>query len=265
MTDTAESVREWNEKLAGAPPEEVLRWAAATFSPKVALASSLGAEDQVLVAMIAHERLPISVFTLDTGRMFPETYELIARTSDRLGVPVRIYFPDAADVEEMVRLHGIDLFRDSVAARKRCCAVRKVGPLRRAQAGLDAWVCGLRSGQGATREKVAVVEWDEASALVKVNPLASWSEAQVWDYVHENDVPYNPLHDAGMPSIGCAPCTRAVEPGEDPRSGRWWWETAEQRECGLHARGTAVSGAGDATAQESATPSVNDDHEQRSL
>ena len=236
MTDNRELVQQRNETLADASPEEILRWAAETFPGAVALASSLGAEDQVLTAMIAREHLPITVFTLDTGRLFPETYELIAATADKLGVPVRVYFPDASDVEEMVRLHGIDLFRDSVAARKRCCDVRKVRPLRRAQAGLEAWVCGLRSGQGVTREQVTVVEWDEASGLVKINPLASWSEGQVWEYVRANDVPVNPLHEAGMPSIGCAPCTRAIEAGEDPRSGRWWWESAEQRECGLHGR-----------------------------
>ena len=240
MTDNRTNVQAWNDELSGATPEEVLSWAAATFSGTVALASSLGAEDQVLTAMIARERLPIGVFTLDTGRLFPETYELIAATTRVLGVPVDVYFPDAADVEEMVRLHGIDLFRDSVATRKRCCDVRKVQPLRRAQAGLEAWVCGLRSGQGATREQVAVVEWDAAAGLVKINPLASWSEEQVWAYVRANDVPVNPLHDAGMPSIGCAPCTRAVEPGEDVRAGRWWWESAEHRECGLHARGEAA-------------------------
>ena len=237
MTDHKILVQDWNEALTGASPQEVLRWAAETFPGTVAFASSLGAEDQVLTAMIAAERLPIRVFTLDTGRLFPETYELIAETTRKLGVPVQVYFPDAAEVEEMVHLHGIDLFRDSLAARKHCCDVRKVRPLRRAQAGLGAWVCGLRSGQGATREHVAVVEWDEAAALVKINPLASWSEVQVWEYVRAHDVPVNPLHETGMPSVGCAPCTRVVEPGQDPRSGRWWWESAEQRECGLHARG----------------------------
>ncbi len=239
MNDTQAYVQKWDDALAGATPQDVLRWAAATFPGTVALASSLGAEDQVLTAMIAAEKLPIRVFTLDTGRLFPETYELVAETGRKLGVPVQVYFPDAAEVEEMVRLHGIDLFRDSVAARKSCCDVRKVRPLRRAQAGLEAWVCGLRSGQGATREHVAVVEWDEAAGLVKLSPLATWSEAQVWEFVSAHDVPVNPLHEQGMPSIGCAPCTRAVEPGQDPRSGRWWWEDAEQRECGLHARGAS--------------------------
>jgi len=241
MPDNRRHVPEWNRELSGASAAEVLRWAVATFSGRVALASSLGIEDQVLTSIIARERLPIPVFTLDTGRLFPETYELIARTTSRYGVPVRVYFPDTVEVEEMVRLHGIDLFREGVAARKRCCDVRKVRPLRRAQEGLEAWVCGLRHGQGATRTKVDVVEWDEAGGLVKINPLASWTEDDVWAYAREHDVEYNPLHDAGFPSIGCAPCTRAVEPGEDMRAGRWWWESAEHRECGLHAHRMASS------------------------
>lgn len=237
MTDDRRDIDGLRDELRGASPTEVLRWAAGRFPSKVALASSLGAEDQVLTAMIAQEHLPIPVFTLDTGRLFPETLELVARTSARYGVPIRIYFPDSADVEEMVCLHGIDLFRDSIAARKRCCEVRKVRPLRRAQADLEAWVCGLRSGQGATRELVDVVEWDETAQLVKINPLAAWTSDDVWEYVRANDVPYNSLHDKGFPSIGCAPCTRAVEPGADERSGRWWWEDEQHRECGLHARG----------------------------
>lgn len=245
-THTAEQrrglVSQWNAGLEGASAEEVLRWAADTFPGKIALATSLGVEDQALLAMIAKARLGIEAFTLDTGRLLPETYELLARTTRRYSVPVHVYFPETADVEEMVRLHGIDLFRDSVAARKRCCEVRKVRPLRRAQAGLEAWVCGLRAGQAITRESVDAVEWDEAAGLVKINPLAAWSEDDVRAYVRENDVPYNALHDAGFPSIGCAPCTRAIEPGEDVRAGRWWWESAEHRECGLHAHPSAADG-----------------------
>ena len=158
------------------------------------------------------------------------------RTRGRYGLPIHVYFPAAREVEEMVERDGVNLFRDSVEARRRCCEIRKVKPLRRAQTQLDAWVCGLRSGQGATRQKVEEVEWDAAAGLIKVNPLAAWDEARVRDFVQTHDVPYNPLHDAGFPSIGCAPCTRAVAPGEDARSGRWWWESAEHRECGLHQR-----------------------------
>jgi 3''-phosphoadenosine 5''-phosphosulfate sulfotransferase (PAPS reductase)/FAD synthetase and related enzymes len=157
-------------------------------------------------------------------------------------VTLHVYFPAAGEVEEMVDRDGVNLFRDSIEARKRCCEIRKVRPLRRAQIELDAWICGLRSGQGATRQKVEVAEWDDAAGLVKINPLAAWDEAGVWSYVRAHDVPYNPLHDAGFPSIGCAPCTRAVPEGEDARSGRWWWESAENRECGLHHR-TGPKGA----------------------
>ncbi|MHB1323212.1 MAG: phosphoadenylyl-sulfate reductase [Coriobacteriia bacterium] len=237
MNDDRERIAGWNEALVGASAGDVLAWAAETFPGRVGLASSLGIEDQVLTAMIAGARLPIGVFTLDTGRLFPEAYDLMHLTSARYALPIRLYSPDASEVEEMVALHGVNLFRDSVAARRRCCEVRKVRPLRRALAGLDAWLCGLRSGQGVTREHVDMAEWDAVAGIVKVNPLARWTEDEVWAFAHENDVPYNPLHDRGFPSIGCAPCTRAVEPGEDPRSGRWWWESAEHGECGLHDRG----------------------------
>lgn len=229
-------------ELEGAGAEDVLADAAGRFPGRVAFASSLGLEDQVLTAMIAEAKLDIPIFTLDTGRLYPETYDLIARTKERYGVIMHVYFPAADAVEEMVDRDGVNLFRDSIEARKRCCEIRKVRPLRRAQIELDAWICGLRSGQGATRQKVDPVEWDDAAGLVKINPLAAWDEARVWDYVRAQDVPYNPLHDAGFPSIGCAPCTRAVAPGEDARSGRWWWESAEQRECGLHHR-TGPKGA----------------------
>ena len=222
-------------ELEGAGAEAVLADAAQRFPGRVAFASSLGLEDQVLTAMIAEAKLEIPIFTLDTGRLYPETYDLIARTRERYGVTIHVYFPDAGEVEEMVDRDGVNLFRDSIEARQRCCGVRKVHPLRRAQRELDAWICGLRSGQGATRQKVEVAEWDDAG-LVKINPLAAWDEAGVGDYVSAHDVPYNPLHDAGFPSIGCAPCTRAVPEGEDARSGRWWWESAEHRECGLHQR-----------------------------
>jgi len=237
-----QTVAEILAELADAPPEDVLADAARRFPGRVAFASSLGLEDQVLTALIAEAGLDIPIFTLDTGRLYPETYDLIDRTSKRYGVALHVYFPAAGEVEEMVDRYGVNLFRDSIEARKRCCAIRKVKPLRRAQTELDAWICGLRSGQGATRQKVETAEWDDAAGLVKINPLAAWDEAGVWDYVRAHDVPYNPLHDAGFPSIGCAPCTRAVPEGEDARSGRWWWESAEHRECGLHHR-TGLQGA----------------------
>lgn len=221
----------------------LLRWAAATFAapangsaaePCVTLASSLGAEDQVLTHMIASTRSAMTVFTLDTGRMFAESYDLMERTRDELGVTIHPFFPDAGDVERMVAEEGPNLFYRSVELRKRCCHVRKVEPLRRALAGRRAWVTGLRRAQSVTRARLEPVEWDEQNGLYKINPLASWSEDDVWAYIRRHDVPYNALHDRGFPSIGCAPCTRAVAPGDDPRSGRWWWELPEHRECGLH-------------------------------
>ena len=232
-----ETVTAFLAELAGASAEDVLRAAATRFPGRVAFASSLGLEDQVLTHMISEAKLDVPIFTLDTGRLYPETYDLIDRTGKRYGLTLHLYFPAAAEVEHMVDADGVNLFRDSIEARKRCCEVRKVRPLRRAQRELDAWICGLRSGQGATRQTVEAAEWDDAAGLVKINPLAAWDEAGVWSYVRAHDVPYNPLHDAGFPSIGCAPCTRAVPKGEDARSGRWWWESAEQRECGLHHRG----------------------------
>ncbi|MFW6211309.1 MAG: phosphoadenylyl-sulfate reductase [Spirochaetota bacterium] len=201
----------------------------------VKLASSLGAEDQVLTHIIAERALPITVLTLDTGRLFPESYDLMARTR-AMGVSFEVVFPDGPAVEEMVRAHGVNLFRDSVELRKRCCGIRKVDPLNRALAGCSAWVTGMRREQAVTRGEISRLEWDADREMLKVNPLADWSEDEVWQYVREHDVPYHPLHDEGFPSIGCAPCTRAVKPGEDPRAGRWWWESPEHKECGLHVR-----------------------------
>jgi len=229
-----DAIDEYRRQARGLNAEETLRWAARTFAGGLTVASSLGAEDQVLVHMIARGDLGIPVFTLDTGRMFNESYELMATTQAALGVTITPYFPDAAEVEAMVAGHGINLFYDSVEQRKRCCNVRKVRPLRRALAGKSAWVTGLRRAQSVTRTALETVEWDEQNGLVKISPLADWSEDDVWEYIRANDVPYNALHDRGFPSIGCAPCTRAVAPGADPRSGRWWWEHPEHRECGLH-------------------------------
>lgn len=227
-------------ELADASAKDVLAAAVRRFPGRVAFASSLGLEDQVLTHMIVEHELDIPIFTLDTGRLFPETYDLIDRTNKRYGVTIHTYFPAAAEVEKMVDRDGVNLFRDSIEARKRCCEVRKILPLRRAQIELDAWICGLRTGQGATRQEVEVVEWDNLADMVKINPLADWTEQSVREYVQEHEVPYNPLHDQGFPSIGCAPCTRAVAEGEDARAGRWWWEAANHRECGLHHRGAGA-------------------------
>jgi phosphoadenosine phosphosulfate reductase len=228
------SIARWRAETSDLGPAEVLAWAARRFEGRIALASSLGLEDQVLTDMIARADLQIPVFTIDTGRLFPETYELISRMEEHWGVKLRVYSPDSARLEEIVSSHGINLFRESIELRKLCCRVRKVEPLRRALSGLDAWVCGLRRDQGVTRSGIEKVEWDEANGLLKINPLLDWGEARVCDYVKRHEVPVNTLHDQGYPSIGCACCTRAVQSGEDVRAGRWWWETPEKKECGLH-------------------------------
>lgn len=233
---TKEEISKLNEALQGASPQEVLAQVLQKFGDKIALSSSLGAEDQVLTDMLMKINPKARIFTLDTGRLFPETYDLIDRTSRKYKTKIEVFFPEHQKVEKMVNEKGINLFYESVENRKFCCHLRKIEPLQRAFAKLDAWVCGLRAGQAVTRKDIALVEWDENNGLVKVNPLASWSEEQVWAYIHEHKVPYNVLHDKGFPSIGCQPCTRAVEPGEDVRAGRWWWENPDTKECGLHKR-----------------------------
>ncbi|MFB3905538.1 MAG: phosphoadenylyl-sulfate reductase [Acidobacteriota bacterium] len=234
LTANLERVARWQQRLSGSAAEDILRWAASEFPGRIALASSLGLEDQVLTDMLARAALGIRVFTLDTGRLFPETYELMERTRARYGLDIRVMFPESAAVEEMVNRHGVNLFLEGIELRKKCCRVRKLEPLWRALEGLDAWVTGLRREQSVTRSRVEAIEWDQTNGLVKINPLADWPEARVWAYIQDHKVPYNPLHDCGFPSIGCSGCTRAVRPGEDPRSGRWWWERPEHRECGLH-------------------------------
>jgi phosphoadenosine phosphosulfate reductase len=184
--------------------------------------------------MIASLKLPIRIFTLDTGRLFPETYDLIDRTSAKYGISIEICFPDYRQVEKMVSEKGINLFYESIDNRKLCCGIRKSEPLARALNGCSAWITGLRKQQSVTRHNMQTAEWDELHGLIKINPLIVWSEAEVKEYVAKHKIPYNTLHDKGFPSIGCQPCTRAVAPGEDIRAGRWWWEQPDQKECGLH-------------------------------
>ncbi|MBI4247554.1 MAG: phosphoadenylyl-sulfate reductase [Candidatus Rokubacteria bacterium] len=215
--------------------EDILAGALERFHPRIALAASFGAEDMVLIDLLARLDPRARVFTLDTGRLPAETYELIDAVRARYGFAVEIYVPRTEAVEAMVREHGVNLFYASVENRKRCCEVRKVEPLGRALAGLEAWITGLRRDQAVTRVAVDKVEVDRShGGILKLNPLADWTWDDVWQYLRAHDVPYNALHDRGYPSIGCAPCTRAVEPGEDLRAGRWWWETPETKECGLH-------------------------------
>ncbi len=229
-------INELNENFKNANPESVLQYFLKEHKNKIALASSMGAEDQVLTYMIANIDKSCRIFTLDTGRVFPETYSTIERTKLQYGIDISIYFPDTSAVEEMVNEKGVNLFYESVENRKRCCNVRKMEPLRRAFKGLDVWICGLRKEQAVTRKDTQMIEWDSDNQLVKLNPLINWTEKEVWDLIRKNGIPYNKLHDKGFPSIGCQPCTRAVNSGEDVRAGRWWWENPETKECGLHAK-----------------------------
>jgi phosphoadenosine phosphosulfate reductase len=223
--------------------ERTLHHIAFHFSP-VALASSLSAEDMVITDMIARFQLPIEVFVLNTGRLHAETLALLEETRARYRIAINVYEPDPRGVEQYVAAHGRDAFYGSVELRKRCCELRKVEPLRRALAGKRAWITGQRREHAASRAALAESEFDLDNGLHKFNPLAAWSEADVWQYVRTHQVPYNRLYDQGYRSIGCAPCTRPVVAGEDPRAGRWWWEIAEHKECGLHPRKRELEHAG---------------------
>lgn len=214
----------------------VLRDAVAELGSQgeLAFANSFGAEDMVLTDLILSNQLPIEIFSLDTGRLPAETYTLMEEVEQRYGTRLKVYFPEAAAVEAYVRKEGINAFYDSVELRKACCQIRKVEPLKRALAGKKAWITGLRAAQAVTRSGLPVREFDAGNGLDKFNPLSDWSEAEVWAYIRLHEVPYNALHDQFYPSIGCAPCTRAVALGEDIRAGRWWWEDPASKECGLH-------------------------------
>ncbi|MDT3672320.1 MAG: phosphoadenylyl-sulfate reductase [Aromatoleum sp.] len=203
---------------------------------ELTFANSFGAEDMVLTDLILREKLPIEIFSLDTGRLPAETYTLIGDVEKRYATRLKVFFPQSDAVETYVRTHGMNAFYDSVELRKGCCFVRKVEPLRRALAGKKAWITGLRAAQSTTRTGLPLREFDEGNGLVKLNPLSDWSETEVWAYIRLRDVPHNALHDQFYPSIGCAPCTRAIAVGEDVRAGRWWWEDPASKECGLHVK-----------------------------
>ena len=231
-----EQIEALNQKYSNATAEELLEGFLADYGNRIALSSSLGLEDQVLTHMVTSIDQSVKIFTLDTGRLFPETYDLIHRTNHKYGIRMSVYFPDASKVENMVSTSGINLFFDSIENRKLCCNIRKLGPLKRAFEGLEVWICGLRRDQSVTRHDMQRIEWDEANGLIKLNPLIDWSEADILEFIKTHGIPYNPLHDKGFPSIGCQPCTRAIFPGEDIRAGRWYWENPDTKECGLHKR-----------------------------
>ncbi len=228
-------INHYNERFKNSSVTEVLSFFLQEFKGKIAFASSLGAEDQVLTHMIASIDPTAKIFTLDTGRLFPETYDLIERTNSRYKIKMDIYFPEAKRVEHMVKERGINLFYESVENRKLCCHIRKIEPLRRALEGIEMWITGLRREQSQSRNTMALVEKDENNkGILKLNPLIDWTHDDVWSFIKENNIPFNKLHDKGFPSIGCQPCTRAIGPGEDIRAGRWWWEMEGKKECGLH-------------------------------
>jgi phosphoadenosine phosphosulfate reductase len=227
-------IEELNKKLEGSSPLDVLYYFIGEYRGKIAQSTSLGAEDQVLTDMICSIDNKTRIFSLDTGRLFQETYDLIEKTNTQYNINIEIYFPDRKKVEEMVREKGINLFYRSIENRKQCCYLRKIEPLNRALKGVEAWISGIRKDQTVSRFYTKLVEWDETHKMIKINPLLKWTEKQVWEYLKENNVPYNELHDKGFSSIGCQPCTRAIKPGEDFRAGRWWWEEPENRECGIH-------------------------------
>lgn len=225
--------REQIQHLEELPLPEAIALIATMFPGNVVFSSSLGQEDQVITDVIYRNDLPVRIFTIDTGRLFSETYELLDRIEARYKNRVQVYFPEAADVEEFVTDKGINSFYESVDNRKACCHIRKVKPLNRALKGAKVWITGLRSEQSGNRQTMPMIEWMEDRQLYKFNPLIKWSYDEMMDYINRYNVPYSPLHDKGFISIGCAPCTRAIEPGEDARAGRWWWETSH-KECGLH-------------------------------
>lgn len=234
MSANAELTKKLNDGWSNMSTEDILSSALSEFGDSLVFASSMGAEDQVITHIIGKNRLPVEIITLDTGRIFPETYDLIHRTNSRYGNIIKVIFPERPEVEEMVNSKGIDLFYESIENRKLCCKIRKINPLTRILKGKQAWITGLRRSQSLTRSEMNLVEWDTAFDLVKINPLIEWSEEKVWNTINEHNIPFNVLHTQGYPSIGCQPCTRAISHGDDLRSGRWWWENPETKECGLH-------------------------------
>jgi phosphoadenosine phosphosulfate reductase len=236
LKPTELQIKKIAEEMEDQSAMEVLKWAIDAYAPKIALASSFGAEDVILIDMMVKiNKEKAKIFTLDTGRLNQETYDVMDAIRKKYGIQIEVYFPEQRETEEMVKIKGMNLMYESVENRKLCCEIRKVHPLNRALSKLDGWITGLRREQAITRANIYKLEIDSSHGnIVKINPLADWTNEMIWDYIHKNNVPYNKLHDSGYPSIGCEPCTRAVHRGEDPRAGRWWWENATQKECGLH-------------------------------
>lgn len=221
-------------KVQAFSTDEMLKYVSEKFKDEVTFSTSFSYEDQVITHKILRASLPVKIFTLDTGRLFPETYSVWSATNERYYTHVKPYYPDHSLIENFVSEKGPNSFYESVENRKGCCYIRKVEPLKRALKGNSIWITGLRAEHSSGRQDIAQVEWDETNNVIKYHPLLHWSFDEVKDYISRNKIPYNPLHDRGFVSIGCAPCTRAIKPGEDFRAGRWWWEESDKKECGLH-------------------------------
>lgn len=228
------NIFEIKQQLEGLDLVEKLRYLAQKYQGKIVFSTSFGWEDQVVTHLIFANNIPIKVFTLETGRLFPETYYVWNRTLEIYQQPIHAYFPQSDLLQDMVAEKGPSSFYESVENRKECCYIRKIEPLKRALTGNEIWITGIRADQSANREGMLDLEWDEGNQLIKFHPIFDWTLADVKQYVKDNNIVYNTLHDKGFPSIGCAPCTRAVAQGEDFRAGRWWWEDQSKRECGLH-------------------------------
>lgn len=220
--------------LAGLDPLAVIRYIHAKFGAEVVFSTSFGVEDQVITHLLAEAKSSAALFTLETGRLFPETYYVWNRTLERYKLPIKAFYPNTADVEALVSKKGPTSFYESVENRKECCHIRKIEPLHRAIKGYKVWITGIRAEQSDNRQDMDWVEWDERNQILKIHPIFDWTLAEVLAFIKTNHIPYNPLVDKGFPSIGCQPCTRAVAPGEDFRAGRWWWEDKSKKECGLH-------------------------------
>ncbi|OGG94730.1 MAG: phosphoadenosine phosphosulfate reductase [Candidatus Lambdaproteobacteria bacterium RIFOXYD2_FULL_50_16] len=232
-----ERLEDYQKALVGKPPEAILHWALLEFgAERLGLASSFGAEDQLLTHWLVSLEPKARIFTLDTGRQFEETYDCFQRSKDKWGIEYEVYLPDGEALAQLLSEKGPCSFYQSVENRKECCYIRKVQPLTTALNELNIWVTGQRKDQAVTRGNLNEIEWDQVHQIFKLNPLCNWGEVMVWEQIKTHKIPYNKLHDQGFPSIGCQPCTRKVAPGDDIRSGRWWWESPEHKECGLHNR-----------------------------
>jgi phosphoadenosine phosphosulfate reductase len=238
MTHTQENfIQDLIQQVTTLNIAEGLSVFASQFPGQLTFSTSFSIEDQVITHEILNNQLPIKIFTLDTGRLFAETYTVWSQTHEKYGASIEVYYPNHTAIEQFVTEKGPNSFYESVENRKSCCFIRKVEPLKRALAGNKVWITGLRAEHSPSRQDLQVVEWDETNQIIKYNPILHWNTDQVRGYIKQNQIPYNPLHDKGFVSIGCSPCTRAIQPGEDFRAGRWWWEDNTKKECGLHVHG----------------------------